>query len=192
MRRKRLSSTVSSCRGRPLLSMPWERFRASERARTTGEAASAQEALRRSQGLPGGTGGGTGAGMLSQLGTITVDQNGAGRLQQKVESARVRDVVGQAIVLYSQAAPPQTAVPVNPGTNSPSRPGVGGPISAGNYDQRLKGGAKTPVAGGIIQLINDRRPPAAVPQSTQAPAGTNGAVEQPASATPPVRQNLVR
>jgi hypothetical protein len=127
------------------------------------------------------------------LGTITVDQNGAGRLQQKVESARVRDVVGQAIVLYSQAAPPQTAVPATPGGNSPSRPGIAGPISAGNYDQSLKGGAKAPVAGGIIQLITDRRPPANIaPQATQAPAATNGAVEQPANATPPAGQNLVR
>jgi hypothetical protein len=142
---------------------------------------------------PARAGGGTGVGTLSQLGTITVDQNGAGRLQQKVESARVRDVVGQAIVLYSQAAPPQTAVPATPGGNSPSRPGIAGPISAGNYDQSLKGGAKAPVAGGIIQLITDRRPPANIaPQATQAPAATNGAVEQPANATPPAGQNLVR
>jgi hypothetical protein len=49
---------------------------------------------------------GRGAGntTMNRIGTITVDQSGTGRMQQKVEGMQVRNVVGQAIVLYSQAA----------------------------------------------------------------------------------------
>jgi hypothetical protein len=137
----------------------------------------------------------TGPGTLS-IGTLTVDLNGAGRLQQRVESARVRDVVGQGLIIYGQRNLPPTATPANADASAapPTRPGLNGPISAGNYDQSLQGsGLQVPVAGGIIQLITDRRPPAGLaPQSTQAPGGVGGPVEQPASAPPPANQNLVR
>jgi hypothetical protein len=137
----------------------------------------------------------TGAGTLKNIGTLTVDLNGTGRLQQKVESARVRDVVGQALVIYGQHTPAPTAAPEksNAGSTAPTRPGLSGPISAGNYNASLEGGAEVPVAGGIIQLVMDRRPPEGLsPQSTQAPPGTNGATEQPASVPPGAGQNLVR
>lgn len=139
---------------------------------------------------------GTGSGTLKNIGTLTVDLNGAGRLQQKVESGRVRDVVGQALVVYGPHASSPTATPKNSDVASqpPSRPGLSGPISAGNYDQSLQGsGIDVPVAGGIIQLITDRRPSAGpMPQSAQAPVGAGEPVDQPASVPPPANQNLVR
>ena len=54
-----------------------------------------------------------GSGTLSQIGTITIDQSGTGRMQQRVEGVQVRNVVGQAIVLYSHGGSPQTTLPAN-------------------------------------------------------------------------------
>jgi len=122
-----------------------------------------------------------GGAILNQIGTLTVDQSGTGRLRQKVESVQVRNVVGQAIVLYSQngSAPNTTSNDVN----------RGGVLT----QQQAAGGAQVPVAGGIIHLVTDRRPQAPTgPQAVQTPAAANGAVEQPASAAPPAGQNLVR
>jgi hypothetical protein len=117
---------------------------------------------------------------LNQIGTLTVDQSGTGRMQQKVESAQVRNVVGQAIVLYSQNASGQKTASAD--VNS----GAGAAQQAATAPQ-------VPVAGGIIQLVTDRRPQATTgPETPVAPAGGNGAVEQPASAAPPAGQNLVR
>jgi hypothetical protein len=138
---------------------------------------------------------------LNQIGIITVDQSGTGRLQQTVESMQVRNVVGQAIVLYSQGGP-QTTLPanLNGSAGTTTRQGVvdaptangSQPGAALNSGQPTVG-PQVPVAGGIIQLVTDRRPPATTgPQTSQAPVGTNGAVEQPANATPPAGQNLVR
>jgi hypothetical protein len=133
-------------------------------------------------------------------------------MQQKVEGMQVRNVVGQAIVLFSQGGP-QTTLPanLNGSAGAASRQGVtdsatrgsqrptdanGGQGSAASQTAALQpaaAGAQVPVAGGIIQLVNDRRPPGTtVPQTTQTPAGTNEAIQQPASATPPAGQNLVR
>jgi len=148
----------------------------------------------------------------NQIGTITVDQSGTGRMQQKLESIQVRSVVGQAIVLYSQGGP-QTTLPANLNgsaggasrqgvtdstTRSSQRPtdangGQGPAASQTAALQQAAPGSQVPVAGGIIQMVTDRRPPpAAAPATTQAPAGTNGAIQQPANATPPAGQNLVR
>ena len=157
--------------------------------------------------------GGVASGTQNQIGTITVDQSGTGRMQQKVESMQVRNVVGQAIVLYSQGGSSQPTLPANlNGTaSSATRQGVndstardsqrpndanGGQGSAASQTAALQpatSGAQVPVAGGIIQLVTDRRPPASiVPQTSQAPTGVNEAIEQPADAAPTTRQNLVR
>jgi len=149
---------------------------------------------------------------LNQIGTITIDQSGTGRMQQKLENVQVRSVVGRAIVLYSQGGP-QTTLPanLNGSAGAAKRQGVndsttrdsqqptdatGGQGSAASQSaarQQATPGSQVPVAGGIIQLVTDRRPPpTAVPGTTEAPAGANGAVQQPASATPPAGQNLVR
>jgi PDZ domain len=143
----------------------------------------------------------------SQLGTITVDQSGIGRMRQKVESMQVRNVVGQAIVLYSQGGS-QTTLPANLNGNAgaASRQGVTDSTSRGSQgatganggqetaaSQTPAPGSQVPVAGGIIQLVNDRRPPGtAAPQTPQTSAGANGEIQQPASATPPAGQSLVR
>jgi hypothetical protein len=130
---------------------------------------------------------------LAQIGMLTVDQSGTGRLQQVVEGVRVRDVVGQAIVLYAPATPPVTTVPPNAnvsGTrgesaasataNQPQPPSnLPGPnrprqAPAGARQQANTGplsGSPTPVAAGIIQLMADRRPSAAA-------SGTAGAIDQ--------------
>jgi hypothetical protein len=141
------------------------------------------------------------AATLNQIGTITVDQSGTGRMQQNIESMQVRNVVGQAIVLYSQSGSPKTTLPanLNGSAGTATRQGViDAPTTSGSQRDTVlnsgpAAGPQVPVAGGIIQLVTDRRPPATTgPQTSQAPVGTNGAVEQPASATPPAGQNLVR
>jgi hypothetical protein len=160
--------------------------------------------------------GGTGVSgvTLNHIGTITIDQSGTGRMQQTVESMRVRNVVGQAIVLYSQGGSPQTTLPanLNGSAGAATRQGVidsvparssqavvdanGGQSSAAPQTTAAgqpAAGAQVPVAAGIIQLITDRRPPPAVDTgASHTPTGTNTGVEQPASATPPAGQNLVR
>jgi hypothetical protein len=160
---------------------------------------------------PGPVGGA--AGTLNQIGTITVDQSGTGRLQQRVESAQVRNVVGQAIVLYSQSNSSPTTVPANLNgnaaaatgqgvVNAPQAPAsqtatnaiTGQPAAAPQTapSQSATPGSQVPVAAGIIQLVTDRRPPPATdPQTAQTPANPAGTAEQPAT-TPPAGQNLVR
>ena len=106
-------------------------------------------------------------------------------MQQKVETVQVRNVVGQAIVLYSQGGQVQSV---------PNASGAQGtPALQTATAQTATSGTLVPVAGGIIQLVTDRRPPANTsPETSQVPVRSNGAVEQPANATPPAGQNLVR
>ena len=54
-------------------------------------------------------------GTLAQVGLLTVDQSGTGRLQQVVEAMQVADVVGQALVIFTDAVPPTNTIP--PGGN---------------------------------------------------------------------------
>ncbi len=137
-----------------------------------------------------GPGSGTGVtgGTLNQIGTITVGQNGTGRMRQTIESTQVRNVVGQALVIYSQGNSKQTTSSTsvdggNQGT-APSQPVVSGQANPS---------FQVPVAGGIIRLISDRRPAVASgPQVSETPTGPNAAVEQPANAVPPTGQNPIR
>jgi len=157
---------------------------------------------------------GAATGTLGQIGTLTIDQSGTGRMQQKVEGMQVRTVVGQAIVIYSQGTVPPKTLPANLNGNAASatRQGVVDAPTAGASQvatdasgsrrsaapqntplQPQTAGSSLPVAGGIIQLIGDRRPPATTgPQATQTPAAPGGAVEQPANATPPTGRNQLR
>jgi PDZ domain len=121
----------------------------------------------------------SGSSMLSQIGVLTIDQSGTGRFQQIVEGARVRDVVGQAIVIYAPSNAPGTTVPPNTsvsGTRGDSRAFAGGQPAAGNSQPaaparqpqgrtRQQGastaplsGSPMPVAAGIIRPMSDRRP----------------------------------
>jgi hypothetical protein len=166
------------------------------------------------QGATHETPNGAASSTLGQIGTLTIDQSGTGRMQQKVEGMQVRTVVGQAIVIYSQGTTPQKTLPANLNGNAgaATRQGVvdaptaggsqvatgasGDQVSAAPRDTALQpqtAGSPVPVAGGIIRLVGDRRPPpTTAPQAAQTPAATNGAIEQPASATPPTGQNQLR
>jgi hypothetical protein len=117
----------------------------------------------------------SGAGTLSQVGVLTVDQSGTGRLQQIVEGVQVADIVGQAIVLYAPAKPAPTAIPpdanvsgVREAAGDPNVPAqsqaattsrdaqrqaLPAPAAAGQVD-----GGTQPVAAGMIRLLSDRRP----------------------------------
>jgi hypothetical protein len=148
---------------------------------------------------------------LGLVGALTVDQSGTGRMQQVVEGLRVRDVVGQAIVIYAPATPPTTTVPPNtnvsgtrgetaaaaaqqrpgnvPGTNPPrqvpngaaQQPANTGPVA----NTGAVAGTPTPVAAGIIRLMSDRRPSVTTPGAPGAPGQPNPTNEQPPASTQP-------
>jgi hypothetical protein len=158
-----------------------------------------------------GSGTGVNGATLNVIGTLTADQNGTGRMQQTVEGVQVRNVVGQAIVLYSQGGTQQTLpANLNGGTGPAGRQqvvidsssargsqGVGGGAQTGGVPPVAAAGqtaigAKLPVAAGIIRLISDRRPPATDGDTTGSSARVNSGIEQPANATPATGQNIVR
>jgi hypothetical protein len=111
-----------------------------------------------------------GATSANQIGTLTVDQNGAGRLQQVVEGLQVQDVIGQAIVIYGNqttttAPDPGAAVgperTVEQGTvrNNQAATSQGGAGQAA--DPRLhgagvapNGASQMPIAGGLIRSMS--------------------------------------
>jgi hypothetical protein len=151
-------------------------------------------------GVNDGLGTGLNMSTAAQIGVLTVDQSGTGRLQQIVEGVRVRDVVGQAIVIYAPAAPPQTTVPPNTNvsgtrgdttpTSTPQYPDGNAPAAAqprqvpGQTPQQVAtntgplAGTLVPVAAGIIRLMSDRRPIVNTP-------GATGAAPQPNQSTQP-------
>jgi hypothetical protein len=114
-------------------------------------------------------------GTLPAIGNLIVDQSGTGRLQQIVKGIQVRDVVGQAIVIFAPIDPAQTLVPPNtnvsnlragaagnsqiapqpqPSAGSGQLPGHGqSPVGDQRLDDR-----PMPIAAGVIRLISDRRP----------------------------------
>jgi hypothetical protein len=98
---------------------------------------------------------------LNQIGTLTVDNSGTGRMQQLVEGVQVRDVIGLALVIYSQPKADQTTLPANlDPTLDPVPQGRGQPNPAGPQEKTAAPAVQpsTPVAGGVIRLISDRRP----------------------------------
>jgi hypothetical protein len=149
---------------------------------------------------------GSQGGTLSQIGILTVDQSGTGRLQQVVEGVQVADIVGQAIVIYASADLPQTIIP--PNTNvSGVREGAGDPNVAAQSQpaaglreaprQAAPGvagavqvnGSTQPVAAGVIQLLSDRRPALG---ATDSPTGKSHpqAQQQPTDTEPIERAAL--
>jgi hypothetical protein len=132
--------------------------------------------------VPGGTA------MTHQIGTLTVDQSGTGRLQQTVEGVQVQDVVGQAIVLYSSSASANTPLPPNldaaadpnadPRSTPADRARRNTAIPESETTNRKVAAAtngingQVPVAGGLIRLISD---------SPSTPASTTNTQEQPAT-----------
>lgn len=153
------------------------------------------------------TNGEIGGGALGiPVGMLTVDQSGTGRLQQTVEGVLVRDVVGQAIVLYIQAASAPTTLPPNLDPTIDAAVGEGtvdrvqSPAAAARPSTNLNNAAmatrpdasatplatasQAPVAGGIIRLFPDRRPEIANEPTTHVPP--------PANNSPPASPGLVR
>jgi hypothetical protein len=134
---------------------------------------------------------------MTDIGVLTVDQSGTGRMQQTVEGVQVRNVVGQAIVIFSQGGTQQTTVPANlSGTAGASTTqGVTDTTSARGSQNVVDGqqgaaarqqaagqvgaGTRTPVAAGIIRLISDRRPPTEGTNTAVAPPGTTPAGQNP-------------
>jgi hypothetical protein len=130
----------------------------------------------------------SGTAMTHQIGTLTVDQSGTGRLQQTVEGVQVQDVVGQAIVLYSSSASANTPLPPNldaaadpnadPRTAPADRTRRNTAIPESETTNRNVAAAtngingQVPVAGGLIRLISD---------SPSTPASTPNTQEQPAT-----------
>jgi hypothetical protein len=145
--------------------------------------------------------GASGGPMLNQIGTLTVDQSGTGRMQHLVEGVRVRDVVGQAIVLYAQTGNEQTL----PANLDPTVDPAGGKAASdaaqptGNNPAANAiptAGASTapkPVAAGIIRFMSDRRPNTETPPADEEVFGRPTApVQQPANNTPPIGTNPIR
>jgi hypothetical protein len=114
-------------------------------------------------------------GTLSAIGNLIVDQSGTGRLQQIVEGIQVRDVVGQAVVIFAPIAPTQTLVPPNTNVSNPRAAAAGNSQSATQPQPsagsgQLPGHGQSavgdqpldnrpmPIAAGVIRLISDRRP----------------------------------
>jgi hypothetical protein len=113
-----------------------------------------------------------GAAMTHQIGTLTVDQSGTGRLQQTVEGVQVKDIVGQAIVLYSSS--PSANTPLPPNLDAAADPNANPSSPAGrardaaiqnsphvatsnrNVATATNGiGGQVPVAGGLIRFISE-------------------------------------
>lgn len=141
----------------------------------------------------------TSAAMLNDLGTLTVDQSGTGRMQHVVEGIQVRNIIGQAIVISPQGEASSTKLPpdLDPTIDAakPKSPPSNGstaantPASIGNSGAASAGGSK-PVAGGIIRLLSDRNP-SSEGQQADIPPATPG-VLAPASNTPPVPPSSIR
>lgn len=129
--------------------------------------------------------------LQNELGTLTVDQSGTGRMQHVVEGVRVRNVVGQALIIstssksLSKTLPPNldpTADPVPPSAQART-----GATNAGAVAAPVSGSA--PVVAGIIRLLSDRgaAPTSAAEGRNVGPAtttGQNGQATNPAQSTP--------
>ena len=128
------------------------------------------------------------AAVPTEIGTLTVDQSGTGRMQHVVEAVQVRNVIGQAILIYSQTSGPQKTLPPNldptadPTAGSTSKAGgdVGGAAASTANTTKPTAGTSALVAGGIIRLISDRRPPT----NTSSSAALDDAFSPPAPAQP--------
>lgn len=103
-----------------------------------------------------------GVGPALQIGMITVDQRGAGRLQQVVEAVRVQDVIGQAIVIYAPNANPRATLPpnLNAGANPSAESGTPGTAAVGARQRTTQPGSEAADAAGREPAT--AQPPAAI------------------------------
>jgi membrane-associated protease RseP (regulator of RpoE activity) len=123
---------------------------------------------------------------MQQIGTLTVDQSGTGRMQNVVEGSQVKAVVGQAIAIYSQTsstADQKTTLP--PNLDPTADPGDSNTDAAQSRGGQTSNGG--PVAAGVIRLIGDRRPGPAAGTATEDAFGSPS--NTPAAGGNPTRQN---
>jgi hypothetical protein len=127
-------------------------------------------------------------------------------MQQVVEGIQVRDVVGQAIVIYSPTGTQPTPLPANldPSADPATGPAASGTqsaqrsqslkpslpsneaVQAGVKDPRF-GASQMPVAAGLIRLMSDRRPVGVGVEGGTAPAtipAPGAGLESPAGVNP--------
>ncbi len=136
----------------------------------------------------------TGVPMVNQIGTLTVDQSGTGRMQKVVEGLQVRNIVGQALVIYAPATVPTATLPPNLDatadpvtTNSPET------VTTKNVASTSTSNSLTPIAAGIIRLLPDRQPsPAGAAGGSTAQEAAHAPNVQPASKTPLVPPDQTR
>jgi hypothetical protein len=123
-------------------------------------------------------------------------------MQHVVEGLQVQAVVGQAIAIYSQNSananqkttlPPNLDPTTDPAAGNASNPSQANGAQARNGAANGVNGNNTPVAAGIIRLINERGP---APNNSGAAGDAFGtsppASSQPAANTPPTGGNQVR
>jgi hypothetical protein len=151
-----------------------------------------------------------GVGPTLPIGTLTIDQSGTGRLAQVVESVRVQDILGQAIVIYSQRGNQQATLPPNLDAGADPLAGTGGrraPAGGSGTESRPAGAVPQPgtsnaapgisgvsangvnrfqgimpVAGGMIRSMSDW-----LPQSTSSTAADQ---EVPTTQSPNNSRNV--
>jgi hypothetical protein len=139
---------------------------------------------------------------------LTVDQSGTGRMQQTVEGMRVRNVVGQAILLYSQGDLGQATLPanLNGSAGAGSKQGIVDALNVAQGDagksaagatrgnaavQQATPNSRVPVAAGIIRLVPDH-PTTGGAAGAGTASSTNPESTAPGTATPKTGPDLVR
>ncbi len=96
-----------------------------------------------------------GAPGINEIGTLTIDQSGTGRMQHVVEGIRVRNVVGQTLLISTSTTPAAKTLPPNlDSTVDPAHNKTENPTAS----PAATPGSSLPVAAGIIRLISDRGP----------------------------------
>jgi hypothetical protein len=123
-----------------------------------------------------------GAPGINEIGTLTVDQSGTGRMQHVVEGIRVRNVVGQALIISTSPTPAAKTLP--PNLDSTADPA---PNKRDSSTPVATPGSSLPAAAGIIRLISDRSPAPTTGGQPVAP-GTSLAPANPSIPAPAAPQ----
>jgi hypothetical protein len=152
-----------------------------------------------------GSGGGSRNAMFLPIGLLTIDESGTGRLQHEIKGIRVRDVVGQAIVIHASVDQPEATVPANldvasagaDGTPSvsqaaanvqpsstTSRPARQSAVATTSDVGLAADGTAKPVAVGMIRLLPDRRPVAGGAPTADGQAQQANDVPPPSTTAP--------
>jgi hypothetical protein len=129
-----------------------------------------QQQLNEQNGRPAGPPG------INDIGTLTVDQSGTGRMQHVVEGIRVQNVVGQALIISSFATPRAKTLP--PNLDATADPASRKPAERADVSAPSTANGTIPAAAGIIRLISDRGPGPGAGEQQGVPAGRNAPASQ--------------